>query len=205
MVGLSPRAASFRALKVMPIHYPTILRALLLILGIGVAVRVDAAAPKVLTFDVVGAECPACFYSVADALRQVKGVQEIEDANGLGNRARIRFDPALATAHELAHAVWRAFPLHGKPYQAVLRLRVPAYSLGDNAAAVDGVLAAWKQWMETEVIDRKTGEIALRFRPLTKAERKASRPGWSLEGNLTALTAPPPKGLGLTVGWMGKD
>ena len=189
----------------MFIHCPTALRLLLLLLGIGITGRVDAAAPTVLTFDVVGAECPACFYSVADAVRQVKGVKEIEDANGLGNRARVRFDPALATVHELAHAMWRAFPLHGKPYQAVLRLRLPAYSQAGNAAAVDGVLAGWAQWLETEVINRKTGEIALRFRPLTKAERKAARPGWSLETGLTALTAPPPKGLGLKVSWVNAD
>jgi copper chaperone CopZ len=131
-----------------------------------------------MTFRVEGAECTACYYSVADSVRQLTGVRDIADSSGLGNRVRVTFDPGQVSAHRIAHAVWRALPLHNAPYRAALALRVPGYNRKERADRINAVLAGWKQWLEIDVLDREEGLLLLRFRPLPKTEREKPLAGW---------------------------
>lgn len=152
-----------------------------------------------LTFGIEGAECTACFYSVSGTVRELAGIKEIEDVTGLGTKARITFDENTTSAHRIAHAVWRAFPLHSSPYRASLTIRIPDYGKAANTAKVDKVLAGWKDWLAAEVIDRDKGIITLRFHPLGKAELQKPVPGWRHSELIKTLNAPPPAGLNLRV------
>lgn len=152
-----------------------------------------------LVFGLEGTECTACFYSVSGSVREIPGVTAVTDVTGLGDKARVTFDESRASAHRIAHAVFRAFPLHGKPYRASLTIRIPEYDRNGNADKVTAVFARWKPWLDAEVIERNGGRVTLRFHPLAKAELKRPLPGWRLSVLRKALTTPPPAGLGLRV------
>lgn len=190
----------------LPHHLARLLACLLtLFTGRLLAAEKAGAANLTLTFRVEGSECAACFYSVHESVRQVPGVKEITDANGLGSRVRVTFDPRQAGAHRIAHAVWRALPLHSEPYRAALALRVPDYAKAGNAAKVDAVLERWKPWLEVESLDRDTGLFLLRFRPLPKEKRKEPLAGWRPDPMLRQIRAPRPEGLGLAASLADTD
>ncbi len=164
--------------------------------------------PATLTFFLTGVECPACVYAVNDSIRQVDGVEEIIEGQDSDFFSKVTFDPSRASAHRIAQAVREAFPLHGEPYQAWLRLRIPDYARGDNTAKVDALLKRWKDRIRAEITDRNEGEITLHFLLLPESEDQASSApekaldGWRHDQFFEALTRPAPDGLGLRLEWV---
>lgn len=160
-------------------------------------------AEQTLTFYMAGVECPACVYSVNDSIRRLEGVIEVAEGQANEHFSNVTYDPARVTAQQVAQAVREAFPLHGAPYIASLKLRVPEYAKEGRAAQVSAVLARWKDTVKAEVTDPAKGEIVLRFEPLPEATAAGpGRRGWAPEPLLEALSAPAPKGLGLEVTWV---
>ncbi|MCB1207559.1 MAG: heavy-metal-associated domain-containing protein, partial [Verrucomicrobiae bacterium] len=123
-------------------------------------------AESTLTFYVSGVECPACVFSVNDSVRRLDGVEEVIDGQNNANFINVTFDPRKVSAHQIAQAVTDAFPLHGAPYVATMRLLVPGYAEGGTAEKVAGVFAKWKDWVEFEAAKPGKGELVVRFRPL---------------------------------------
>ena len=161
------------------------------------------ASEQTLTFYVAGVECPACVYSVNDSIRRLEGVIEVAEGQANEHFSNVTFDPARVSAQQVAQAVREAFPLHGAPYIASLKLRVSNYSEGDVAAKVAAVLVRWKESIQAEVTDAAKGEIVLRFEPLAEADSdRPGRRGWTPDSLIEALSAPSPKGLGLSVTWV---
>jgi hypothetical protein len=109
----------------------------------------------------------------------------------------IAFDTHVSSAHQIAQAVAEAFPLHGKPYEATLRIRVPEYGKDGNAAKIDAVFAKRKEWVRIEVMDKEKGEFAIHFLPLTVDKAKPGPQGWNPGHFGHAIHDPAPKGLGL--------
>lgn len=134
---------------------------------------------ETLTFYVAGVECPACVFSVNDSVRRLPGIDEVIDGQNNANYINVTFDPAKVSAHQIAQGVADAFPLHGAPYVPTLRLVVPGYGEGENAAKVAGVFAKWKEWVEFEVIKPAKGELVVKFKPLPGDPVKAVAAGWS--------------------------
>jgi copper chaperone CopZ len=163
------------------------------------------------TFYISGLECGSCVYMAQQALTETAGVAEVEVVQMLDSYAKVRYDPKQLSEHQIAQAVREAIPLHGMPYLASLKLRIPAYAEADHAAKVQALFAGWKKWLEVDVMDEREGELVIHFLPLpgqavanpqalAKAELKqeAKGPqGWTLAMLEEALRAPAPKGLGL--------
>ena len=148
--------------------------------GLAVAGEPDRGDHKeTLTFYVAGVECPACVFSVNDSVRRLGGIEEVIDGQNDANYINVTFDPAKVSAHQIAQAVTDAFPLHGAPYVATLRLTVPAYAEGGTAAKVAGIFAKWKDWVECEAVKPAKGEWVVKFKPLATDPAKVVAVGWS--------------------------
>lgn len=160
-------------------------------------------AEETLTFYVAGVECPACVYSVNDSIRRLEGVIEVAEGQASEHFSNVTYDPARVTAQQVAQAVREAFPLHGAPYIASLKLRVTDYAKEGVSDKVSAVLGRWKDTVKAEITDPAKGEIILRFEPLPEStESKSGRRGWAPDPLLEALSAKAPKGLGLEVVWV---
>jgi len=142
---------------------------------------------ETLTFYVAGVECPACVFAVNDSVRRLAGIDEVIDGQNNASFINVTFDPAKVSAHQIAQAVTDAFPLHGAPYLASVRLVVPGYAEGGNAAKVAGVFAKWKDRVDLEVAKAGTGELVVRFRPLASDPAKPEAQGWSHRTLLEAI------------------
>ena len=159
----------------------------------------DKPKPSELTFDVAGLECGSCVYSVYQAIKETKGVHDVEVMQTTDGYAKVVYDPKVVSEHQIAQAVREAFPLHGSPYLIKLRLRIPAYSGNGLAARVDAVFVRWRNWVDVEPLDRATGEFVLQFKPLDQNPAIAGPQGWTIAHLTRALKAPAPEGLGLEV------
>jgi len=159
----------------------------------------DKPKPSELVFDVTGLECGACVYSVYQAIRETKGVSDVEVMQTTDGYAKVAFDPKVVSEHQLAQAVREAFPLHGLPYLLKLRIRIPAYAKNGHAAKVDAVFTRWQQWAVVKPIDKTKGEFIIQFKPLEKDSKGAVPKGWSLAELTRALKSPQPEGLGLEI------
>lgn len=136
-----------------------------------------AAEPVKRTFYVSGIECGSCVYMVQQAVTETKGVSSVTVVQIIDKYANVTFDPSVVTDHQIAQAVREAYPLHGTPYLATLKLCVADYA--KNAAKVDGLFAAWKDSLKVEVIDKAKGELVVHFLPMPSDEKKTGPQGWT--------------------------
>ena len=116
-----------------------------------------------------GVECPACISMVKLSVDEVKGVSELKIEQRLEGVANVTFDPKSATVHQVAQAVTDAVAIHGKPYEARMELKVPAYA--QHKTAVDAVFSQFKDLIEVNVMDAVKGEFTLLFQPLEKGQK----------------------------------
>lgn len=149
---------------------------------------------ETLTFYVAGVECTACVFTVNDSVRRLSGIDEVIDGQNNANYINVTFDPAKVSAHQIARGVTDAFPLHGAPYVPTLRVVVPGYGEGENAAKVAGVFAKWKDWVEFEVVKPTKGELVVKFKPLVNDPAGSSAFGWSHAAMREALAKVLPPG-----------
>jgi copper chaperone CopZ len=152
-------------------------------------------------FLIGGMECGGCVAMITQSINEVKGVTNV-DLEIFSGSGIISFDTHLASAHQIAQAIADAFPVHGKPFAAALKFRVPEYAKEGNAAKVDAVFAKQKRWVEVETVDRAKGEFVVHFLPLQIDEKKPEPQGWSLGHFLHAIQDPAPNGLGLACALM---
>lgn len=150
-------------------------------------------------FDVTGLECGACVYQVQQAIKDAKGVSEVEVFQTQDGYAKVAFDSKVVSEHQLAQAVREAFALHGSPYLLRLRLSIPAYTSKETAAKVDAVFVTWKQWVDVKPFDQAKGEFVLQFKPLAADAKQQGPQGWDISKLEKALKAPAPDGLGLAI------
>lgn len=164
----------------------------------------SASAPKTapraerLTLYISGVECPSCVYSVQYNVSQTQGVLEVVSGQNIDNYANVTFDPKRLSVHQLAQTVLDSPPLHGMPYTASLRLKIPAYAKAESRKKIDALFAQWNRQVKVDAIDEAKGELELRFEPLTGGNGKPGPAGWSLDLLRLRLAAPPPQGLGFS-------
>ena len=151
--------------------------------------------PVTRRFYVSGVECGSCVYVVQQSVSEAKGVSDVTVVQVIDNYANVTFDPQVVSEHQIAQVVREALPIHGMPYLATLKLRIPEYA--KNAAPVDEVFARWKKWVEIEAVDRTKGDFVIHFLPLQTDSKKTGPQGWSLAQFTEAMKAPAPRGLGL--------
>ncbi|MEZ5384856.1 MAG: heavy-metal-associated domain-containing protein [Prosthecobacter sp.] len=135
-------------------------------------------APAKAVFIISGLECGSCVYMVQTQLAGTDGVKEVEVLQGLEGFARVNYDPKLISEHQIAQAVREAPGLHGMPYIATMKLRVPGFS--QHVAQVKALFEKWKPMVELEVWDERQGDLIVFFAELTKDAKGAVPKGWSL-------------------------
>ncbi len=135
-------------------------------------------APAKAVFVVSGLECGSCVYMVQHQLSQTPGIAEVEVLQGLEGFACVNYDPKLVSEHQIAQAVREAPGLHGMPYTATMKLRVPGFS--QNIAKLKALFETWKPSIELVVWDEHAGEIIVNFNELKKDAKGAFPRGWSL-------------------------
>lgn len=138
----------------------------------------EKAAPAKAVFFVSGLECGSCVYMVQNLLSQTPGIAEVEVLQGIEGFARVNYDPKLISEHQIAQAVREAPGLHGIPYIATMKLRVPGFS--QHSAKVKALFETWKPSIELVVWDEHAGELIVNFQELKKDAKGAFLRGWSL-------------------------
>jgi copper chaperone CopZ len=150
----------------------------------------DKPAPAKTVFVVSGLECGSCVYMVQHQLSQTPGIVEVEVLQGLEGYANVNYDPKLVSEHQIAQAVREAPGLHGMPYIATMKLRVPGFS--QHATKVKSLFEKWKPSIELVIWDAHAGELIVNFAELKKDAKGVLPRGWSLSQLAEGL-----QGLGL--------
>lgn len=141
-----------------------------------------------LTVFIKEAECPACAYSVMNKLLETEGVKQVDEGVASEVWVKVTYDPGKVGLPLLNRAVWKAYPLHGNPYRAYLKLQVPEYGQGDNARFVDQAITRWKERLSAKLIDREKGMFEVQF-PVPKTNEDAIRNSWQPAAFLKAIHA----------------
>jgi len=163
----------------------------LLVLLFAFTTAVSAADPVVTrTFYVSGVECGSCVYMVQQSIGETKGVEDVQVVQIIDNYAQVTFNPKRVSDQQIAQAVREAIPLHGTPYLATLRVRMPDYA--KHKAAVDKLFTGWKGSVTLVPSLEVKDEFTIHFEPLKADGKKAEPQGWSLAAFTEAM-----QGLGV--------
>ena len=135
-------------------------------------------APAKAVFVISGLECGSCVYMVQTQLTQTRGISEVEVLQGVEGFARVSYDPKVITEHQIAQSVRDTSALHGMPYIASMKLRVPGFS--KHAAEVKALFDAWKPFIALDVWDEREGDLIVNFTELERDAKFVLPRGWSL-------------------------
>ncbi len=136
--------------------------------------------------------------AISASLKQVKSTTAVT-VNTQRGYVLVTFDSHAVSFHQVAQAIADAGAATGRPYDPRLRISVPEYSLGGNAAKVDAVFAGKRlnQRVSIEPLDKTKGEFLVRFLPLQPDPAAAGPQGFN-GGHLNhPVHDAPPRGLGL--------
>jgi copper chaperone CopZ len=153
--------------------------------------------PTTVTFYIANVECGECLASITESLKKVRSFTGLTGLTPDSGYANISFDSHANSYHEIATAIATAAPAHGKAYVPTIRLRIPAYATGDNAANVDKVFAKQAANVRVEAADRAKGEFVVNFLPLKLDPSKNAPQGFNGGAFGHPIHDTPPKGLGL--------
>ena len=173
--------------------FPTLLMWLLLFQTWQIGAAAKGPRQARITLFVAEAECPACAYSVMNSLRGLDGVTGLSEGVAVEVWVNVTYDPGKIAIPQLSRSVWKAYPLHGTPYQAYLKLRVPDYDREDNAQFVNAILARWQPRIKATLVNRKEGRFILKL-PVPKQRSSKGEEGWRPEELLEAIRTARPKG-----------
>jgi len=136
------------------------------------------AVSKTTDFVISGLECSSCAYMVQYQLSQTQGIVEVEVLQGLADFARVTYNPAQVSEHQIAQAVREAVGLHGTPYIATLQIRIAGYA--QHSAKVKALFEPWKSWVGFQKSDAHPDELILSFQELKPDAKGATPRGWTL-------------------------
>lgn len=152
--------------------------------------------PVTATFYVANVQCGQCVEAIRDSLKKVASFKEIK-MNPADGFALISFDTHVSSYHQIAQAIQDTEPQHGQKYTPTLKMRVPEYAQGGNAAKVDATFAKRAEWVKVETVKSEAGEFVIHFLPLKAEARKTGPQGWNAGHFGHPVHDAPPKGLGL--------
>jgi|LakMenEpi03Aug12_release.lakeMendotaPanAssembly.Ray.scaffolds.fasta_scaffold71865_4 copper chaperone CopZ len=149
---------------------------------------ISAADPVVTrTFYVSGVECGSCVYMVQQSIGETKGVEDVQVVQIIDNYAQVTFDPSRVSDHQIAQAVREAIPLHGTPYLATLRVKIPDYA--KQKEAVGKLFASWKGSVTLVPSSEVKDEFAIHFEALKGISQGTELQGWSFAAFREAMKA----------------
>lgn len=160
--------------------------------------------PVTLTFFVSEIECSSCVEVVKQSVQHMKGVSGVKMEQRLDSVANVTFDPALVRPHDVALAVRDTVRLHGLPYEARLRLRIPACIQPENRALIESKLAQLSPHLQFRLVDPDVGEYSADLK-LPAEDQPAIKTWWDFDQLEKALRMPQPHGLGLKFEWVKEE
>lgn len=178
---------------------------LLLILAFVAAASLHAAEPgddayrphtPTLSFHLTHADDAADAAAIRASVQKLASVRKITFASG---SVQVRFDSHVVSYHQVAQAIAAAGAARGKAFDPSLKITVPEYAQGGNAAKVDAVFAGKRlnQRVRIEPLDKARGEFLIHFLPLTLDPAESGPEGFN-GGHLNhPIHDAPPRGLGL--------
>lgn len=153
--------------------------------------------PTTVTFFIANVQCGECIGSITESLKKVRSFTGVTGLTPDSGYANVSFDSHANSYHEIANAIATAAPAHGKAYEPTLKLRIPDYAKGENAAGVDQVFAKQAANVKVEATDRAKGEFVVHFLPLKLDPAKNAPQGFNGGAFGHPIHDAPPKGLGL--------
>ena len=138
-------------------------------------------------FTVSGLECGSCLYMAQHALSQAKGVKEVEMVQTFSDFALVSYDITAVSVQQMVQTLREAPGLHGQPYIASMRLRIPGYNTEGTAIKVKALAKRWQQWIDFVDFDERENEVQIQFHELEKDANGNYPKGWTLEEFKIAL------------------
>ncbi len=157
-----------------------------------------------LIYQLTQAEGAADADAIRASVQKLASVGKIVFSPG---SVQVRFDSHVVSYHQMAQAIAAAGTARGKSFDPRLKILVPDYAQGGNAAKVDAVFAGKRlnQRVRIEPLDKARGEFLIHFLPL-KIDPAESGPQGFNGGHLHhPISDPPPRGLGLTCDYESSD
>lgn len=188
-------------------HLPPNMRALLFFVSIALLVFARAADPKpaplTMTFYIANVQNDRDVAAIKDSLQRVKSVTDVVGLTASSGWANISWDAHVKGTQELAQAIADAKPSGSVKFEPTMKLRVPDYAKGDNAAKIDAIFARNDHFVTVEALNRETGVFLIRFLPLKPDPASLGKPqGWSGKFFNHPIHDAPPAGLGLAVSFV---
>jgi copper chaperone CopZ len=191
----------------MRVFFPILFtRGVRLLLGALVSVTMAVAAdpkpvephPTTQTFFIANVANEKDVAAINDSLKKVKSFTKVEGLTPTSGYAKVSFDSHADSYHQIAQAIADAPSTSGKQFEVTMKIRIPDYAKGDNAAKVDAVFAKQKADVTVETVDKEKGEFVLHYLPLKVDETKHAPQGFNGGKFGHPIHDAPPKGLGLT-------
>jgi hypothetical protein len=133
---------------------------------------------------------------ITASLKKVPSFTKIEGLTPKSGFANISFDSHVASYHQIAQAIADAAP-GDKKCEPTLKVEIPDYAKGENAAKVDAVFKKLDSKVKIEPLDKEKGLFVVHFLPL-KVETDKKGPQGFNGGQLGhPIHDEAPKGLGL--------
>ena len=168
----------------------------------------DAYAPHTptLLFHLSGPAGPKDEEAITAAVGKLSSVRKVavDTAHGL---ARVRFDSHVVSYHQVAQAIVDAGTAVGKQFDPCLKISVPEYAHGGNAAKVDAIFAGKRlnQRVRVDPLDKTKGEFLVHFLPLANEAGGTGPQGFNGGHLHHPVSDPPPRGLGLELSYEEGD
>lgn len=171
---------------------------------LGVARAADPKpAPITMTFYIANVQNDKDVDAIKDSLQQVKSVTDVAGLTASSGWAILSWDAHVNGAQELAQAIADAKPSGSVKFEPTMKLRVPDYAKGENAAKIDAIFANYAHFVSVEPLNRETGMFVIRFLPLKPDPATLGKPqGWSAKFFNHPIHDAPPAGLGLAIGFV---
>ena len=178
---------------------------LLLILALAATASLRAVEPDddayrphtpTLVFHLTHADDAADAEAIRASVQKLASVSKITFASG---SVQVRFDSHVVSYHQVAQAIAAPGAARGKAFDPRLKITVPEYAQGGNAAKVDTVFAGKRlnQRVRIAPLDKARGEFLIHFLPLTIDPAESGPQGFN-GGHLNhPIHDAPPRGLGL--------
>jgi hypothetical protein len=176
---------------------------LIALLSTAAGAAFSAPAVRARSYFVSGVKSAEDVTAIDDAIKALPSVVEVTGPTTRNGGVSVRFDTHVISHGQVAYAIMAARPGHA--YTVRMRYLVPEYASGDNAKAVDEIMARQTKLATITCVDRDKGLFEAKILPFTVDPAKTGPQGFYCSNLLHPIHDPKPKGLGLEFQFIGPD
>ncbi len=174
---------------------------LIALLATAAGAAFSAPAVRARSYFVHGVRSADDVAAITAAIKALPSVTEVSEFTPKNSVIAVRFDTHVISHGQVAYAIMAARP--GHTYDVRMRYRVPEYASGDNAKAVDEIMAKQSKLATITCIDRDKGLFEAKILPFTVDPGKTGPQGFYASNLLHPIHDPKPKGLALGFDFIG--